>query len=192
MKMKAILRPSKGRFGNRRGFSLLEVMVAFSISAIGLLSFSQAIVGAVALKQATAEQALASNAARQLIESCNSVPFEEVYARFNSDPADDPAAGLIVGGKFSVEGLQVRSDDVDGMVGSIEFPGSSLLVGSEQLREDAVDVGLGVPMDLNGDGVIDASDHSGDYLLLPIRVRIEWRGRGGDSKIEFKTILSGL
>ena len=49
---------------------------------------------------------------------------------------------------------------------------------------------MGMPRDLDGDGVIDALDHSGDYRLLPVLVRVAWRGSSGPAKLEFRTMLA--
>ncbi len=179
--------------GNTQGgFSLIELMIALSVAAIGILGFSQAIVAAVVLNKVSQEEALARVGALEMLESCQSVEFGEVFARFNASQLDDPATGLIVSGGFAIQGLQAQSDDADGLVGEIEFPSLLQVDGDEELREDVVDVGLNTPRDLNADGIVDFADHSGDYKLLPIRVRVSWRGRGGDSSLEFRTVLSDL
>lgn len=174
------------------GMTLVEVMIALSVAAIGMLGFSQAIIAAVALNEANQEEALARAGAQEFLESCQGVTFDEVFARFNLNDLDDPAAGPIFGGSFAVEGLQAQDGDPDGMVGEVQFPTIFLVDNREVLREDVVDAELGSPQDLNGDNVIDDLDHSEDYLLLPIRVSVSWRGRAGPSQIEFRTILSGL
>jgi hypothetical protein len=40
------------------------------------------------------------------------------------------------------------------------------------------DAQLGMPRDLDADGVVDDANHANDYLLLPIRIRIEWISKG--------------
>ena len=60
---------------------------------------------------------------------------------------------------------------------------------SGQLREDVADAQLGTPMDLNGDGAIDGADHSGDYVLLPVRIRVRWRGVTGLRTFDVCTVL---
>jgi hypothetical protein len=64
--------------------------------------------------------------------------------------------------------------------------------GALELREDVVDAGLGMPRDLNLDGVIDALDHSGDYRILPVRVLVEWTGMSGNRTHRLETVLSEL
>ena len=42
---------------------------------------------------------------------------------------------------------------------------------------------------MNLDGMQNTA--TGDYLILPVRVRVEWRGRSGDRFIELQAILRG-
>ena len=56
---------------------------------------------------------------------------------------------------------------------------------------DVVDARLGMPRDLNGNGV-DGNDHAADYRILPVVVRFAWRGPGGPSRAEFRTILGDI
>jgi hypothetical protein len=55
-----------------------------------------------------------------------------------------------------------------------------------------------MPRDLNGDGVVDALDHSVDRILLPVKVTVEWKPAGSVSgptsrrKLVFYTMFSEL
>ena len=51
---------------------------------------------------------------------------------------------------------------------------------------------LGMPRDLSGEDEIDDFDHSGDYKLLPVLVRVQWRGAAGDGTFEILTILKKM
>jgi hypothetical protein len=44
--------------------------------------------------------------------------------------------------------------------------------------------------DLDGDGTIDGDDHAADYRVLPVRVRVRWRGPDGDRELFLVTVLS--
>ena len=52
-----------------------------------------------------------------------------------------------------------------------------------ELREDVAG------MDLNGDGQIDIEDHSTDYIILPVSVKVEWNGVAGARTLTFHTLL---
>jgi len=111
----------------------------------------------------------------------------DICALYNADPDDDPGGfDTAPGPFFEVEGLDPRPGDVDGAVGEIIMPTTD----GFDLREDVVDDQIGTPRDLDLDGVIDSADHSADYLILPVLVRLEWRGSTGDRVMSFKTILT--
>jgi hypothetical protein len=62
--------------------------------------------------------------------------------------------------------------------------------GAVQVREDLQEPALGMPRDLNGDGIPDALDHSADMQILPVLVRLRWRGPTGISRMEFRTLVA--
>jgi hypothetical protein len=90
---------------------------------------------------------------------------------------------LFLSRHFDVPGLSPREGDPDGRVGEIILPVAEGVDGPE-LRED---VAL---RDLNGDTVLDVVNHAADYVLLPVTVRLEWRGRSGPRQIELRTLLT--
>jgi len=147
-----------------------------------------ALVVSSALNMTNRETALASRAAQSIIEELKGTAFDEVFVRYNTTAADDPALGTSPGDGFAVEGLDLQADDADGFVGSIEFPGTGAT-----LREDGEDVELGMPRDLNGDGPpLDVDDHADDYRILPVRIVIRWSGQNGDRTFELVTVLTEL
>ena len=82
-------------------------------------------------------------------------------------------------------GLDPRPDDPDGFVGRILLPERD-----GALREDASDVELGLPRDLDGDTLVDDLDHRGDYRILPVKVEIAWQSPLGPRRIEMFTMLA--
>jgi type II secretory pathway pseudopilin PulG len=156
----------------RRGVTLLDVTIAATLLAVAITSLLSLIISAVRLSRVNHETALATQAAQRTIEQIQAAGFENIFATFN------PNAG------FAVVGLTPQRGDADGLVGLIQFP----TVGA-QLREDVVDTGLGMPRDLDGDGGTDAADHAGDYVVLPVRVRVAWRGVSGDRELDLTTML---
>jgi hypothetical protein len=50
----------------------------------------------------------------------------------------------------------------------------------------------GLPADLNGDGVVEASPRDDDYLMLPVVVRLRWRRAAeGSNEVVLATWLRG-
>lgn len=175
------------------GFTLVEVAAAALLLLVAVSGLAGSVLAVVELGRANDEAALADAAARRMAEELADVTFAEIFARFNAEPADDPdGIGTAPGAAFDVEGLTPRADDPDGRVGIIEFPVDPAAPGV--LREDVVDDDLGMPRDLNGDAgfsstVFDSLDHSSDYRLLPVTVRVEWTGISGDQFLEIHQLL---
>jgi hypothetical protein len=155
----------------------LELMMALSVVLVGLIAFLQAVISSQVLSQTNRENAIASQAARQALEAIHEVPFEDVFATY-------------AGQGFAVDGLDPLPDDPDGLAGEYVFPTISA-GGVLELREDAVDGHLGSPRDLDGNSVVDAADHAKDYVVLPVLVRVQWRGKRVQGTVEMKTILAG-
>jgi len=180
----------RAEFGDRspiheRGTTTLELVFAVAVLMVGLLGYSRSLVQSVNLGQANREMAIATEAARRALEQVSSVPFDEAFARYNTDPADDPdGPGSAAGSIFGVVGLDLRWEDINGVQGEILFP-----TDGGGLRENVDHPDLGPGRDLNLDGVIDAADHSTDYRVLPVLVRVAWRSGMRTNQIEMQTIV---
>ena len=171
--------------------SILEVLIAFAVLMGGLLGFARALVCSMEASNTSHEATLAREAARRMIENLRSEAFADLFVRHNGDPQDDPGApGSAPGKDFVVDGLSPWDRDPDGFAGEILFPVNAATPAF--LREDVVLPRLGMPRDLTGDGVIDAQDHAGDYLLLPVLVRVDWRSASGRGRVELRTMLGDL
>jgi prepilin-type N-terminal cleavage/methylation domain-containing protein len=158
---------------DKRGFSLVEIAVVLAIVTIATGMLAHTLASAARLDPVSTETAIAASGARTMLEEMRNHPFDEMVARYNENPADDPdGPGTAPGSQFSVPGLAPVI--AKGFVGTISLP-----TREGRLREDLSDANLGTPRDLNGDGVVDGADHSTDWILIPIRIRIEWSPRSG-------------
>lgn len=171
----------------KQGFTLLELMISSTVFLLVAGAVVTALVVSSALNMTNRETALAARAAQSVIEELKATAVDEIFARYNATAADDPAGGTSPGGDFAVAGLAPQAGDADGFVGSIEFPGTGVA-----LREDGDDAELGLPRDLDGDGVVDAANHAGNYRILPVRVVIRWTGQNGKRTLELVTVLTEL
>lgn len=168
------------------GFSIVEVLLVLTILTVGIGMFAGTLGSIMGLGPSLRESARATEAARSVIESLRGQNFDELWRLYNADPADDPAGPATgPGPAFDVAGLVAVPGDADGRVGIVVFPEDG-----GELREDMVDARLGLPRDLNNDGAVDALDHGGDYRVLPVVVRVEWRGKGPARRIELYTTLT--
>ena len=164
--------------------TLIEVAIAGCVMVIGLLGFLQVVVMSIGSSAANREADLATRAARETIERIQATDFLTLPATYGVPPG-----GAVPGNGFDVPGLDPDRDDPDGLVGEIVLPVTAA-GGPVQVREDLQMPELGMPRDLDGDGAIDAADHSADMKILPVLVRLRWRGAAGVSRMEFRTMVA--
>ncbi len=177
----------RGSGHSEPGFALVEILLVIWVLMVALGSLVAVVTSTQQLSRTNHESALAYAAAQRMAGELQTVAFAEIFARYNTDPDDDPGGlpGSAPGPNFNVRGLAPQTDDADGFVGRIMFPEQATGIGSAvELREDWVDDSLGMPRDLNGDGAVDGANHAGDYIVLPVTLRIEWRGAGTSSVLE--------
>ena len=175
---------------------LVEIAVAMPIVMIALGMLVQMLHAGAGLREVGTEEWASSSAAQDVLEEMRNEDFRDLFRLYNLDPFDDPGGpGTAPGGAFSVRGLAPRVEDADGMVGEILLPFRN--TGTEvvpvwEVREDLVDAQLGMPRDLNGDSLVDALNHTADYTLLPVVIRLRWRGQHGPREFRLYTVFSEL
>jgi type II secretory pathway pseudopilin PulG len=166
---------------------MVELVVAVAVVMAGLLSLSRSMTESLALGEKNRETALATAAAQGIVEELYAADFERAFALYNDEPDDDPdGSGTAPGSRFAAAGLEARPQDA-GQHGRIFFPATGGTPG--ELREDMVDSRLRVPLDLNLDGFVDGADHSGDYRILPVLIRVTWQDGTEERELEVTTIL---
>ena len=176
------------RHFRRAGMTLVEVMVAIVIMTVAVYILSSTVTAAIGHTTVKRERNLAVNAALNLLEIMRAEPFEDLLSLYNEDPGDDPGLpGSAPGRNFGVFGLDAQQDDPDGLVGEIILP-----MLNDELREDMELATLSMPRDLNGDLMVDSADHSDDYIVLPVMIRIAWNGKAGNRDFEMSTMFAKL
>ena len=163
------------------GLTLLEVTIAFVILTLSTLTALGLMVGSMCLDATNRETAQAMAAARGVVEGMQGQEFSQIFALYNGNPNDDPVGVAAPGCAFAVGGLAPQQQ----VAGTIRFPATP----NSELREDVYIPELGLPMDLNGDGIIDGLDHSQDYKILPVIVEIQWVGKVGDRELSLHALL---
>lgn len=171
----------------RSGMTLIEVTIAMGVLTVAVFLFTGVVASSSRIGSEKRQQSVAAHAARSALERLRGAPFASVWSSYNDSPSDDPAGpGSAAGPHFAVPGLAPRPDDPDGFVGRITLPEQD-----GALREDASDLELGLPRDLDGDTLVDDRDHRGDYRILPVKVEIAWQSPLGPRRIEMYTMLAG-
>ena len=169
---------------------MIELTLVISVLLVAFLALSQSLVTSMALTRVNRESALATDGVRRMIEQMQGCEhFNQVFRLYNSDPLDDPGPLPAPGDTFQVEGLEASPDDPDGIVGEIIFPVIET-GGGPKLHEDVDLPELSMPRDLNGKDGVDPFDHNADYRLLPVLVRIRWKGISGERTAEARTLLA--
>jgi len=162
------------------GFTLVEVVVALAILVVGVLGALSAVSSSAVVGESTPELTRAQLGAQAMLERLRTENFSALFAQHNEKSGQSG---------FAVVGLAPQDGDADGMVGEILFPTPP--GEPDVLREDSVLPDFGLPLDLDGDGVLENDDVSGTYVQLPVRVRVAWSGRSGDHEVSYETVLGG-
>ena len=184
-----VKRPSSEVPGKpKRGMTLIEVTISLAVVTVAVYFLSSTVVSVLMHARSKEERSIAVDAAMNQLELMRSIPFEQVFATYNRAPEDDPAGhGTAPGSTFAVEGLDGTDSSLNGHAGMVILPGDGPV-----LREDVVIPELTMPRDLNGDIRVDNQDHSDDFILLPVTVRVRWSGHAGVRQFQMSTLMSKL
>jgi type II secretory pathway pseudopilin PulG len=173
------------------GFGLIEVVAAFAVLAIGLLSHAFLTTAGHLHQRHVDESRLALQAARSQIEEIWSGNFATLFVAYDESTDNDPPFDPAPGPHFDVFGLSPSPADPDGRVGRVRFPVAS--VGGEWvLREDLDMPQLGLPFDLDGDGAIDSGAKDDTYVHLPVLIEIRWSGAAGEQVLRVPTWITSI
>jgi hypothetical protein len=163
--------------------SLVEVMIALTVLTFSVFMVTSTISAAGDESKTRLERATASQAAMNCFEEMRAASPSLLFRLYNIDPSDDPdGPGTAPGAHFDVEGLKPADVDQDGRVGKIVMSSPGPI-----LREDTVNTVLGMPRDLDGDCKIDDVNHAADYIVLPVQVLIEWKGKHSKQTVSMFT-----
>ncbi|MEX1023869.1 MAG: prepilin-type N-terminal cleavage/methylation domain-containing protein [Planctomycetota bacterium] len=118
-------------------------------------------------------------------------------------PRDDDGDGFVgeiyLPAMFMPEGSNegLTQQGLEAAAGGSSDDGTSnrtrgMLTGRWSVREDAEIPELGMPRDLNGDGHVDGVDHRYDLHVLPVCVKVSWKGSHGDRSLQIYTLLTNF
>jgi type II secretory pathway pseudopilin PulG len=168
-------------------------MIAMVVLIVALSIFSGIVVSTSRQRIVNRETAIATEAARVVLEAMREAELAQVFALYDPDPLNDPeGVGTAPGYRFAVDALDPLPEAADGLVGEVRFPVVDVGTVDDplwQLREDVLDARLGMPRDLSGDLVIDDDDHALDYDRLPVEIRLDWVGETGRRTISIHTMV---
>ena len=169
--------------------TLVELAVAMAVFVIATGMLLQLIAAGKGLRETARQEWHATSEAQNVLEHMRSMPFRDLVRSFDPDPLNDPGGpGTAPGPWFSAAGLAPLASAVGDTIGEVLLP--VVNVGTDvapdwQVREDLGEPLLGLPRDLTGDAVVSSLDCSSSCTILPVLVRMRWRGRFGPRELRF-------
>lgn len=159
------------------GFTLIEVVLTMAVLLVGALAVTSTSVVTESLARTDRERRTVAMAVKSTVEevkaaAVQALDAEEGWAR---SLAADYAAGGIPGNEVDVPGM--TPIEGENAVCAVQ------VVTDETLSDLDLGVNLGMPRDLDGDGVVANTDVRGSATLLPVIVRAQWRGAAGTRQL---------
>ncbi len=153
---------------------------------IGLLSLTTTSLAVHALRKVDGERHLANRALKRAAEDIQSYSNAQLGAvgGWSLAMVNAYAPGGAIGDTFDIQGLTPWEGEAS--CGSIQ------VVTDETARDADLEVLLGMPRDLDSDGLTDNTDVSGTAGLLPVVIRIRWQGVSGQREVRQGLYVSGL
>lgn len=190
-----------------RGTTLLEVTIAVSVLAVGLLAHVAATSSEhrLAAEQETRSHALL--AAEQLLERMRAEPdWAGLYDRLRTIEESASASGgsetrLADGRKAFTPQTYYPDFVLPASLATlrvlVELPPRAPLdaapTGPSVFREDVVAPEFGLPADLNADGAVDGMARESDYVVVPLQIRLRWdTTAGGAAELRLPAWLGGV
>ena len=168
---------SAGRGAERRGFTVLEMAITMSVLMVALYALTSTVWRLHDLSSANKERRLAEDALRSISEEIRSIS-----AAAKAEPA---SWARTLSGAFGPGGRPGERFDVRELCPRPEAQsvGSVWIVTDETLTDEAIGFELGLPRDLDGDGSATNTDVSATATVLPVVLRLRWKGASGEREI---------
>jgi hypothetical protein len=162
---------------------MIEVGLAIVVLVVAIVATSASTYRLHTLRRHNRERAIAQNAVRTIVEQ-----IQALSHRAAADAPDTWARDLVLalspGGTLG-DAFPVR--ELDPSAGQAAV-GAVQVLTDETLTDAALGLDLGMPRDLNGDGLSDNADVLATAVaqpprILPVVVSATWRGVNGDARI---------
>jgi len=147
--------------------------MAMSVLLVAMIAVSATTLRCHALRRVNRERAVAQNAVlttAERIQAASRLAHDDP-AGWGQNVIASLSAGGAIGNVFDVPELTPK--DGAAHVGSIS------VVTNETLTDDTLHAELGMPRDLDGDGIVSNPNVGNSARLLPVIVRAQWKGASG-------------
>ena len=170
----------------RHGFSIVEVVVATAVLAIGMLALTSTTWRVHALTASNEDRRLAQNDLRAITEQIMSLSEAAL-----EDP--DTWAGTATAA-FAPGGTPGNTFDIPGLerVPGKPAVGTIRLVTDETVTDAQLGLTLGMPRDLDGDGVASNTNVGATARLLPVILDLSWASGTGSRRARHGFYLLGI
>ena len=157
--------------------SLVEVSAAMTVMFIAMLALTSTSLVVHSADQAEKERRLALNGMTAAVErlQARSAAAIDSDLGWGTAVTEAYAAGGAPGAGFDVAGLEPWIDGSP--IGSIQ------IITDETLSDEDIDSALGMPRDLDADGLVVNGDVTNNAEILPVVVRVRWRGSAGNREL---------
>jgi len=156
-----------------------------TVLMVALMAMSASTLQSHSLRRQNRERAVAQNAVRQISEEIHAL--SDRIRRQESSWSQAVVAALSAGGelgdRFAVRELTPAPGEPS--VGTIR------LVLDETLSDADLQVELGMPRDLDGDGAAASGDVTSSAMILPVVVTARWTGVSGEVRIRHPFFIIG-
>jgi prepilin-type N-terminal cleavage/methylation domain-containing protein len=181
--------PSRGPLQRRprsSGFSLIEIVVATAVLAIGMLALTSTMWRVHALTASNEDRRLAQNDLRSISEQI--IALSEGALEEPETWAGTVSAAFALGGTpgntFAIAGLEP--------IAGAPSVGTIRVITDETLTDKTLGITLGMPRDLDGDGAATNTNVTANARLLPVVLDLQWSGGSGNRRARHGFYLLGV
>lgn len=168
----------------RNGFTLIEVSLAMTVLLVAMLTATASTLRAHSLQRTNRERVQAQNAVRGAAERLQSLAAEA--------QGESVGWGTAVINGFTANGEVAPTFEVPELTPQIgQANVGTIQIITDETRTDAqLGCDIGMPRDLDGDGLATNTNVTGSAILLPAVVRASWRGSRGNQTLVHGFYLS--
>lgn len=158
----------------------MEVSLAITVVVFSLMAMSASTLRTHALRKQNREKAVAQNAIRMVSESIHAIsqdalrgaqPPTTTWSSLVVAALTDDATPTSLGTTFEIAELNAPPN--------VPTVGTIQIITDETLTDEQLEVEIGMPRDLNGDGDAADTDVNGTARLHPVIVTVTWRAPNG-------------
>lgn len=162
---------------------MVEVGLAITVLVVAVMAMSASTFRMHTLRRQNRERTVAQNAARTIVEQIQAMSHDNVQTSpdtWGLDMVNALSAGGELGSTFAVRELD--APEGQDTVGTIQ------IFTDETLTDGNIGSDLGMPRDLNGDGLTDNTNvlltaATQPPRILPVVVTVTWRGVNGPGQL---------